>query len=147
MSKKIRIDESTSVGTKSASVTITAEPLEIEIDPLVLALGPAEAIANSIRVGIQNSGEQVSEGTARQRKARGIAGRTKWNATGELARGIRAEQDGRGYSIVAPPGRLQDDEVAQKLVEDIEEIAEPVTRTVEAAIEKTANEMISIRRR
>jgi hypothetical protein len=147
MSKRIRIDESRRIETKHASITVVADPLEITLDEAVLALGPAEAIAKSISDAIRTTGEQASAGTIRQRKAKGIGSTTKYNATGTLARGITVERDGKGYSVVAPAGRLQDDKLAQQIVEDIPEIAEPVTPKVDAAIAKTADEMIKVRRR
>lgn len=147
MSKTIRIDESQRTTTKGASITVTADPLEVTLDEAVLALGPAEAIAKSISDAIRTNGEQANPGTIRQRKAKGIASTTKYNATGTLARGITVERSGDGYSVVAPSGRLQDDEIAAKIVEDIPEIAEPVTPKVEAAIAKTVDDMIRVRRR
>lgn len=145
MSKKLRIDESTTVKQGSATITVQAEPIEIEVDPLELGKKPAEALARAIARGIQ-SAPQASPGTLRQRRAKGISGTQKWNATGHLAASIRAERDGNGYAVVAPADRLQDDELLEKLIADVPQVDEPGPE-LDAAIEQVADEMFTTRRR
>lgn len=145
--RKVKLDESAKLRTGSATVTIEADPLEVELDPLELGRGPAKAIARSIATGIRNSGIEASAGTRKQRQRQGVSSSSKWNATGKLADSITAERDGQGYAITAAPDRLQYDELAEKIVEDVPAIADPLTPAVDAAIEATADAMITTKRR
>ena len=123
---KVLLDESGTMEIGGTSVTIKAEPLEFELDPLVLGAGPAQAIAESISRGI-------SQTSARR------GNRRKWNATGHLAQGIAAVKMGDGYAIVAPPDRLQDPALLEQLTADIPEIESPITPEVDRAIDAIAD--------
>lgn len=146
MTRKVRVNESQTINQGNVSITVAAEPLEIEVDPVELGRGPANAIARSVSQGIRDVDIQASPGTVRRRRAHGIASTQKWNATGKLAASIRAERDGQGYAIVAAPDRLQDPAIAEQIVADVRAIADPMTPEVERAIEDTATTMFTKRR-
>jgi hypothetical protein len=136
------LDESSTVTVGSVTITTKADPLEFELDPIKIARGPAEAIARSIANGIRRVTDSATLGTIRRRQREGISSDRKWNATGKLASSITVERDGDGFAIVAPSDRLQDDDVAQRIVDDVPAISDPITPAVDAAIELAADQMI-----
>ena len=141
---KLALDESRS----TKDVTIKADPIEVDLDPVELGKGPAEAIAKAIGDGIRGCDLPAKPGTIKRRQAQGITSQNKWNATGRLAESIAAARDGDGYVIgVGAADRLQDPQMLAELARDIPEIRDPVTPEVEQAIEKTAESIVTVRRR
>jgi len=144
--RTVTIDESAKFDAGSVGVTITAEPLEIVIDETELGRIPADAIARAISAGIENIAAQASAATIAKRRAQGISSTKLFNATGELSRGIRSDFTPDGaYEVSAPADRLQDPDVAARLVELVPALQDPIQPSVQAAIEATADAMIKTR--
>lgn len=141
-----KIDESGAARHSTATVTIKADPLEIEVDPLELGKAPAEAMAKSIADGIRGVTAKAAPSTLRKRRAKGIASDRRWNASGELTRSVKAERDGDGYAISVLGDRLHDPGMLDRLAKDVPAVDNPVTPEVDAAIEHVADEMIRVRR-
>ena len=144
---KTTIDESRKHTHGSASVKVSADALEIETDPIVLGLAPANAIAKAIGDGIRNCNVQASPGTIKRRKAQGISSETKWNATGKLAASIEAQRDQFGYAIVAADDRLKEPGLLAELAQDVPVIDAPITAEVDEAIEQALDTMLQVRKR
>jgi len=143
MTGRVRIDETMQVSAGGASVTVKADPLEIELDPIALGRGPADAIAETISEAIASSEVPASPGTIAKRKRQGITSTRKWNATGELARGIRSDVNGQGFDIHAPSDRLEDPALLEQLAADIPEVANPTDSTqFQNALEQSANAVV-----
>lgn len=111
------LDESHEVTEGSVSIRTVAAPLEHNFDTQALAKEPAQAIAAGVADGIRGITEM-----SRDRKHR------LFNRTGFLADSIEAvADDDGGYSILAPDGYLQDDELMQRLIDLVPAIEDPTT--------------------
>jgi hypothetical protein len=119
------------------SVECRADELEHTFDVSALGEGPAAAIRDAIARGIRSISEPAR------------SGRPLFNRSGHLANGISAsaEPDG-GWSIAAPPDRLQDPALAERLAELVPAIAKPLDQPpVKSAIEQTTNQIVRVKRR
>jgi hypothetical protein len=146
MTKKLSIDHTLDVTAGPVRIKATAEPLEIETDPAELVAAPAQAMARALERGIRSVDAQAADSTIRQRRAKGIASTRRWNATGELARSVRAERDGKDYVVTVSDDRLQDPELLERLADDVPELDE-LPREVDAALERALDESLGVRRR
>lgn len=117
---------------KADGVSIVADELVIEMDPLKLGQGPAEAIRRAIVAGIRGI------------SARGRDGHRLFNRTGHLADGIDVQSTGSEYQITAPGDRLEDPAVASRLAELVPAIRDPLTPDVVQAIVDTVELMIVV---
>jgi hypothetical protein len=133
MTDRLTFDESRVTRAGVVTVTVTAQPLEVELDEQVLAQKPAEAVAQAIGDGIKGITEMARSGKHRL-----------FNRTGELANGIEAlPWDGEGYPIAAPDGYLQDPALLERLVALVPVITDPTADPkVVAAIEQSADDML-----
>lgn len=138
MADKITITIGSNVQHKSkyGGVTIKSEILEVTLDPVALASKTAEAGAEAVRSGIRGI-------TARTRDRK----RPLFNNTGELARGIAVRAAGDASEVVAPPDRLEDDALAERLAELVPAIADPLRDpVVQRAIEDGASMIVTVRK-
>ena len=120
---KIIIDPSGQFG----DVTITAKPLTFDLDESKIIDGIAAAVAKAI----------VAEINA--------AAGDKWNKTGVLVNGIRAQASGKDYVVTVPRDRLQRDEVREKFFADIVAARKPLTpKAVQSAIGEAIADMIKV---
>jgi len=142
---KTTIDETAKYGDKAASITVTADALEIDLDPATLGELPARAIAKEIGDGIRSCDVQASPATIARRKARGISSTRKWNATGKLAASVAASLEGTGYAITVSGDRLEDPAMFRELVVDVPVIDAPLTAAVDAAIEMALDQAFQVR--
>ncbi len=118
---------------QNASIKISGDTLEIDLDPEKLVQKPAQAMAKAVAAEVRNSGERTADGK-----------RQRWNNTGTLANGIRAV----GGSVVAPAGRLERPELVEKFLDDIEAAANPLGQpTVQKAIAETTGEIARVVKR
>lgn len=142
---KKRIDETAKYSGQYASVTVSADSLEVDFDAIKADAGPANAIVDAIREDISNN-ETVSAAALKRRRKAGASGTAKWDATGRLKSGIRAVKSGGGFDIVPPDDRLNSDELFNKFVEDLE--ADPSdNRKFEAATAIAADRATTVGRR
>lgn len=81
----------------SGNLKVEADPIEIDLDPEKFVEGPAEAIAEVVKDAIE-----AQPGN-------------RWNRTGHLKRGVRA--DGGGVSV--PGDRLASADVAQRFADEV----------------------------
>lgn len=140
----VRIDESGQYRDGRATVTVEAEPMDIDADARRIGEEVAAAMAHSIAEGIRACTVPASPGTIRRRKAEGISSTSKWNATGELANSLDVQRRGDEFSVVAPSDRLQDPGMLEALAADVPAVADPLTPKVEAAIDHAASGIVKI---
>ena len=120
----IHIDESH----RGRGVTTIADPITIEIDEDELARGPAEAIAGAVSDAIVAIATPAAPATVARRRRDGSTSKHLFYASGTLAQGVKATpaSDG-GYNIVAPPGRLEKDELVDALAKAAPLLDDPTT--------------------
>lgn len=110
-----------------ASIETRTDGLTADLDPVELGEGPAAAIAEAISAGIRGISERARDGR-----------RQLFNRSGKLANGISVVQVGTEFEIRAPPDRLQDPALAERLAELVSAIAAPLSdRGVQQAIDRT----------
>lgn len=112
------------------STTTKMDPIEIaDLDELARPV--AAAIRDNIVSGIRNIPQRAD-------------GSRPFNDTGKLVAGVRLEKRSDGsYSIVAPPDRLQDPRVMERLFELVPQLADPLSAAnVTAAVEKSLEQAV-----
>ena len=109
---------------------MTVEPFEIaELDSVTQPV--ARAIRDGIVAGIKAIPARPD-------------GSHPFNHTGKLANGIKLEKNSDGsYSITAPPDRLQNPKVVERLIEAVPLIADPLSApTVSAAVAESLERLV-----
>lgn len=120
MAKRV-LNESITYQGSNVRMTIKAEPITFELDPIVVGEEPAHAMRDAIADGIRaitasaSTATQVYRDKARKAVARGAAWATEryegraaptgsrlFNASGELANGVQLQRTAQGYEVTAP---------------------------------------------
>jgi hypothetical protein len=148
MRTKKRIDSNAKLGTRSASITMVADILEIDMDPEALSKAVAEATAKALTNDIRTFGERAAESTIKRRKAKGITSEKRWLATGKLAGDIRAEKSGGNYVVTAPGDRLPSIPAQNRFKRDMRTLRGDATKNplIEAAFREAAIKMVSVKK-
>lgn len=95
---KVKVDLANKVR-RNKNVTVKADPLVVDLDVKPLAV--AEAMARDVKQQIEAQPDN------------------KWDKTGTLKAGIRAEQTSSGYEVVPPPERLGSDDLLQRFTDEV----------------------------
>jgi hypothetical protein len=165
MATKI-IDSSQVIQAGSVTVTVRAQPLRVELDPMALAGGAAAALGAAIAAGIRGITQTVAPATrvfrekARKAFARGApwalarysatpgAGDAMFNDSGELAGDVQVDAGADGFEISLPGDRLQaagGGDLTEQLAELVPVIDDPFSDdTVSDASDDAANTMITV---
>jgi hypothetical protein len=159
------IDSSRTVNTGRFTMSVRAQPLNVELDPMVLAAGGAAALRDAIAAGIRNIAQTVAPATmvyrekARKAFARGARwaldrydsppgiGDTMFNDSGELANDVELAAGDDSYEI-SVPGRLQAEgggDLTEQLAELVPVLDDPFSDTgVADAADEAANAMVTV---
>lgn len=130
MRYRATIDPRLSLKGKHNSVTVSGDPLIVDIDEQELAIEVGEAHARSVADQMRSQPDG------------------KWNRTGHLASGLTVRAAGDDSAeLVAPADRLQRPGLVDRLAEDIAALHSPERdRRLNEAIDKSADGIVKVRR-
>lgn len=159
------IDSSRTTSAGRFGMTVRAQPLTVELDPMVLAAGAAAALRDAIAAGIRNITQTVAPATmvyrekARKAFARGARwaldrydsapgiGDAMFNDSGELASDVELAAGDGSYQI-SVPGRLQAEgggDLTEQLADLVPVLQDPFSDAgVADAADEAANMMVTV---